>query len=1616
MKWIGWTLLFWLVLGALFFFVFSYNKWLFYILLIGWAAAWGFVFKSFKQRLFFFIALLSFLAGTWGLINSTPVQNFLVKKITAVLSKELQTKVSIRHVDFSLFNKMLVEGVLVEDKKQDTLLYAGTAKVNITDWFFVKDKATLNYLGLNNTVINLNRTDSVWNYTFLLDYFTSPKPKKTNSKGGLEFDFKVVELQHFRLNQIDKWVGKDLKVAINKLNLDADSMSLSNKMMAINNISLDQPEFYLSDYTGNRPAATTASKTTVKITTPPPYKWNNDGWLMHVNNIHISKGSFQNEKETERLPYTDRFDGQHLLFAAINGDIKNVQFSKDTLTANILLATKEKCGFEVKKLQARLKFTPDIMEFNGLDLVTNYSRLGTYYAMKYENFNSDMSDFLHRVRLDGKFDQHSNVSSNDIAYFAPAVKVWNRNFDITGTAKGTIDNLVAKNMIIKTGNSTVDGDIALRGLPDINNTFIDFKSNSLVTNYADLVTLVPSLKNLEQPQLSRLGTISFKGNYTGFINDFVTYGYIKTNLGDIIADINMKLPDNKPATYSGKISSSGFNLGQFINTKTLGNIALDGNVIGSGFTKKDLKANFKGNVHQIEFSGYNYKNITIDGNFDKQVFTGHGNVNDPNLKVDNFNGSVSMAGKEAAFDFDAVLQKSNLQQLHFTNEDFSLNGHFNLNFTGNNIDNFLGTARIYNATLRHDSAQLSFDSLTLKSYVADNKKYLSFQSNELEGDVTGNFKILELPNAFQVFLNRYYPAYVKKPKNTVSDQDFSFNIKTNDIDQYVQLIDHKLKGFNNATFNGNLKLAKNELNINGHIPEFEYDKKIFNNLEIESSGNFDSLFTKITTGDITLNDSLHFPGTNLTVRSHNDISVLQLKTSASKTLSDAELNATVQTLTDGVNIHFSPSSFIINDKKWQLEKDGELTIRKSYIDASEVKFIQGNQEITLSTEPAENGTDNTNVIAKLKKVNIDDFAPFFLKHPRLEGILTGTVTLEDPFGKPSIQYDAIAEGLILDNKTIGTTKLTGDVNTATGLIKFKAGADNKQYKFNIDGSVNYKDTSANQIAIDAVTEHFDLSLLDNYLGAVFSEIHGDAVKSNVKISGGAGKLSFAGSVTVTDGSLKVKYTQCKYKFTNETILFNPGEIDLGSLQLKDTLNNTGIASGKIYFDNMFDNMSFENVKVETAKMLLLNTTEKDNQQFYGKVIGHASMTLNGPVTDMKMKITGAPSSLDSSHIYLPTGSSRESSAIDYIDFIQFGTKMEDIRSKESSNFSLDMELTATPACKIDVILDEVTGDVIKGQGNGLLKIKVGSKEPISLSGRYDITEGEYKFIFQTFLQKYFTIKKGSSITWNGDPYEALINIDAEYIAPNVDLSSLATSRGKFNQKSNLSIIAHLTKTLKQPEITFEFVLPKDNDYSKDPIVQENLKKFNLDKNEMNRQVASMLLFNSFINDKGFGGSTASFFSGTAGQVISGFLNNQLARFFQKIFKNPTITPYLSLNSSYDITSPELIKALQASGNFGFKKEYWNGRLIVSLGGNIDYNNPYILAARNTNVLLTPDVNVEYILTADGKLRIVGFYRSSVDATLGQRNRTGVRLSYQKEFDKRTPEEKRKKKLEKNPVN
>ncbi|MBC7934757.1 MAG: translocation/assembly module TamB domain-containing protein [Rhizobacter sp.] len=1598
----------------------SWSVYIVILLLLAWAGLWLYTFRKTSKKVWFFLSMLLLVVFCWGLLQLSFVQNLVISNVTSTLSKELKTKVTIKKIDIDFFDRLVLNGLMVEDRKKDTLLYAGAAKVNITDYFFFKDKIVFKNVGLNDAVINMTRNDSVWNYQFIVDYFSGTKDS-TKKKAGPDISVNELHFTNIRFNKMDGWVGQNQVVALKKMDLLMDSMDINKKMISIKDIYLEEPLFLQADFEGKKPKVVNMTSALAKIPIVSAFKWNKSGWVVKLGKLQIFNGSFQNDKLTTRDIYTDRFDGQHIFFKQINGNFSKVLFLNDTLHASIDLAAKERSGLEIKKLASDLKFTPELLEFNKLDLQTNKSKLGNYYSMGYQSFNKDMSSFLHNVTLEANFTE-SVLSSDDLAIFAPALSTMKRVFYLEGRAKGTIDNFSAKAMKIRTGNTYFDGDLSMRGLPDIQTTFIDLKSNLFQTNYNELSNIIPALKKVTKPSLAKLGNIKYKGNFTGFINDFVAFGNISTNLGNMQADLNMKLPaGNAPPIYSGTISTPGFELGQFIADKNFGNVALNGTIKGSGFTLDKLDAKFKGDISQLYYAGYTYRNATVDGSLKNKIFDGHLSINDPNIKIQRLDGRFSFANKELAFNADAELDYLDFQSLGISKDKLTLSGIFNLNFTGSNIDNFLGTARVYNAVLQHDSSTLSFDSLTLKSFIQDSIKNLELETNELYAKLKGKFNVQQLPNAFTIFLSRYYPTYIKAPNRQVSEQDFVFEIKTRNVSDYINLFDRRLSGFNNSDIDGSIRLRSNELNINAKVPEFTYDGKVFSGINLTGAGNRDTLYTDITAEDIKISDSLHFPDTKLKLTANNDISLIKLNTSANKTLTSAELNASIQSFDDGVRVHFFPSEFVLNNKKWVLEKDGELTLRKNYpIDANEIKFVSGKQEIVIRSQMEEE-TSNVNLVARLQSVILEDILPFFVRKPDFRGTLTGTAIIKDPFGDPVIKFEGVTDSLRMDGNYLGAVDLHATADTKTGKITYKVSTDGSDYAFNADGYYNYKDSTGDRMGINLIANKIRLELLQPYLKTVFSKMSGFA-KGNIVMKNDGTAPSVIGDVVIDSASVTIAYTQCRYLINNETISFGKNNIDLGMLRVKDTLGNIGTVSGRMEH-NFFRDFYFSNLRFETAKLLLLNTTKKDNIQFYGNIIGSALMTMNGPTSDLRMNIDGQPSSLDSSHIYLPTGAeAREGTKIDYIEFIQFGSEMDNASSNtQTSNILVNLNITANPACKVDVILDEETGDIIKAQGNGKLSMTVGTTEPMSMRGRYELTKGEYTFNFQTFLKRPFTLSQGS-ITWNGDPYLATINIDAEYLAKNVDISALTptftdagiTPGSSQKSKSDVIVLAHLTGSLKNPEIDFEFKFNEGSEAGRDFFVVKKLEQYRSDQNIMFKQVASLLLLNSFISDEQAflsGQSTFNIAAGTVGGIMSSWLTNLFNKELERATKG-VISTYIDINPTVDLQSQA--NQLQANVRAGLKI-FLSSRVNVLVAGNYEYNNPYVLQ-QNRSGLFTPDISLEWLLNKDGSLRVVGFNRTSIDLTSSQRNRSGIQLAYRKDFDKISDIFKSRKKIQKRDAN
>jgi len=144
--------------------------------------------------------------------------------------------------------------------------------------------------------------------------------------------------------------------------------------------------------------------------------------------------------------------------------------------------------------------------------------------------------------------------------------------------------------------------------------------------------------------------------------------------------------------------------------------------------------------------------------------------------------------------------------------------------------------------------------------------------------------------------------------------------------------------------------------------------------------------------------------------------------------------------------------------------------------------------------------------------------------------------------------------------------------------------------------------------------------------------------------------------------------------------FNKGSIDFGKFTLRDKYNNKASVRGILY-ENAFQNMRYD-FDMSTDKLLLLDTKAKDNQQFYGKAIGKAIVSLKGPQENMQLNILGETN--DTTHIYIPPSVTRENSEADFIVFKKYGKEITEEKSESDVKLNINLDLTANENAQIDV--------------------------------------------------------------------------------------------------------------------------------------------------------------------------------------------------------------------------------------------------------------------------------------------------------------------------------------------
>ena len=1541
------------------------------------------------------------------MLNLRPVQNYLTHQAAGILSQKLGTKVSVGAVDFRFFNYLDLKQVLVEDKLNDTILFAGALQVHLSDWLFSNKTPVLHHLGLEDIYVHLNRprNSDVWNYTFLEDLFSSDEKPDKNKK-PMQFDLKTIALRNVRFHMDDHWLGWDMNYDVAKLDLDAKTFDFVKKQILIDHILIDGANVDLREYAGGRPPGLKTIDSTISAFDKTPF--NPLNWTVRIKSTAVTNSKFSlNFSET--IPHPGEFDYDHIIITGIGINITDAGIIGDTITGNMQhLEAQERSGIAIRNMRSKISVSPIASICENLLIETNYSRIKNYYAMRYTHFPNFLQ-YIDSVRMEGTL-KDATVDIRDVACFAPVLKTFPQiRLRGSGSGSGTVTDLSGKDLDVSDGTTLLKGSGTIKGLPDIYKSRISFTGAHLLTTGEGILKYVPDLVNSPDIALQKLSYAYFTGEYHGFIDSFALKGMLTTNLGNIDADVRMFIPGFRAdsSQYAGTIVTDKFQLGELLNNPgLLGSISLDEKVSGFSFLPSNGRITLDGNISQLELNGYPYTQITTNGSLENKQFNGYLKVEDPNLSM-NFNGGIDFRSAKVNVKAKASLRKCNFKALKITDILSTASADFDLDCTGSNIDNFSGFARLDNINVRRDQHKLALDSVQLIATGDSTNKILTIESNAVFARLKGDFRISKLAASFQYYLSRYVPDYVKEPALTAPEQNFEFKVITYSVDSIFALTLPLVRGFDSSYISGIFSTSTQNLSVVANIPHGTLGKFHLYNVAVSGQGNLNNLSVNTTVDNVVYGDSVISGSLGLTASLGNDLLNFNIATTTPDSTSAITLNGNIRANHDTLYLDMNPSSFYLNQVKWDIAAGCQAVYSGKYLAVDKLNITSALQKISVSS-PQNPGEQNMMVnLENIDLAQIGSLTGFNYYQP--DGRINGIIKLNNLLTNPYFSGNIKATKVKLGSDTIGSVTIICDydagkklaiIDPQSGIYFSDASSITGSGRISFDSNINQK--------LDGVIQfnHVPVSSTSVFVSGVFSRLTG-TVDGKVLIGGKSYAPEIAGDLEVHNAGFLLDYMGVAYKIPSAKVHVDNDRIDLGNVAVFDQYHNEAKVTG--YFSHhLFKDMRMH-INAQSGKIEVMKLSRLDNSYFYGNAIaGMDSFTITGPFNDFNLNAYNVYPA-DKSHIYIPLATTGDAGSYSYVSFKTYGKTIDKPVKKNPLKINVNIDANINELAIMTILLDPVTGDAIDARGEGNVQLKMPANNDMRITGGYNIESGTYTFTFKQLLNysKQFKLNSGSTIYFKGPFASTTLDVFATYTAKarlydllsTTEQTTLAASSGgggsdliDAKQLQPVNVLLHMQDVIFNPKLSFDLSL--DNKGMESNPAYTKLMLINQDDRQKLDQVASLLLTGSFMSQDGlFGKNSGSTLAlNNISQILSGTVSTGLTNIVNKL----TGERKLNINVNYQNYNYSDAGAFwnrnQIRGTIS--RNFLDDRLIVEAGGKSDWS-----ANVASTYNLSGDFKIQYLLTPSGKLRLNGFSTSDFDVTLDKQIiKNGVGISWRKAFN------------------
>ncbi len=1265
-------------------------------------------------------------------------------------------------------------------------------------------------------------------------------------------------------------------------------------------------------------------------------------------------------------------DFSDLDITEISGIFENMHLDS-TVQAEIQDFTlKEKSGLYIRELRTKAFYSDKKMEFQEMYLATNNSIVQDYLRFDYKSMK-DFGDFIRKVHVTGGL-KDSYVDSHDIEFFAPTMKYVVFETAIkSGNISGTVSDIKAQNIHLTTANQTaLIGDFTIKGLPYIHKTIFDFDLRKLQTSPKDVEILVPKFANRASfalpKEMHTLEQVSFSGKFRGLYNDFYVDGKINTPLGKLATKSQINI--QKSLSYKGKVQSDLFNVGKFLDRNIIGSSGIDLRFDGYGLTFKDLKLEANGTLTNSQIHGYSYDNIALQGRIAQQILEVNGTIDDDNLKMV-YNTVIDWNSSTPNYLLDADIGYAQFNNLKWLKKDSVtlLGAKINTNLMGNALNNVTGHFDADSVQLSTTKGKFNINKVNFTATGDQENRILFLNSDIADAKMYGNIDLNTIGAYFTSLAMRYAPAIdlVVKPYNR---QNFDLEINIKSFRPIASLLDPSLSLDAGSHLKASFSTDKYTANFIAYSPKMEYKGMRFTNLAIEENADDKAFSLDINADRLNFGDSLyvnHIYVRNTLANDRLNFNIIMSKKNATNYL---DLKGNIHFAHNApAYIEFDPSTIIINREHWNLNSDATMRISKGKVYLSNLILNQGQQQVKLNGVMS---NENDNLYVEFHQFGLSSLNG--ITNPlgiHLRGAMNGRIDISSMFKKPFASADIQTSSIIYNQIPIGQLNLVADFDPLTGLANIALRlADDDKRGIELAGSYNFFDENE-RLNIEGELQETDLTIFEPFLKNLISDLRGKA-SGNVNINGTFKNPKISGVGRIHHAAFTVNYLQTHYHIENQSTLVENNAIILQNIKINDPKGHVATANGIINLAKIAS--PYIDVDISTDNVMILNTTYRDNNLYYGTAYASGTFRFKGYTSAIDINIDARSES--NTVITIPFNSAMTISDSDFIYFVSRDSIENEKQERKSlfKGLTMNMNITITPEAEVNLPTNLGT---LKGNGQGEIDMKITSLGDFEMFGDYRVIDGKFHFTAQDFINKYFDIKEGGTIRWTGNPSEAVINLNAIY-QQRTAAGPLYNAAGRAGEDERVLAQADMLikGTLEQPDITFDLNFPQN------PYIKDQLQSYLSDANNVNQQALSLIVRRSFTpsstNEIGREVNNTLLSAGT--EIAFNQLNNIISQSLNINFFDLNIRSFNDASASVRLL---------------------NDRLVLT-GGITDRTNYQATDLTFFREGITTDAELTYRLRQDGNLMVRAYNRPYTRNFLIRMNDaeyiSAVGLVYRQEFN------------------